>query len=79
MNGLSDEELRIVMTLAEPLHPSRRGPFLQAVMQAAAKHPTIGPGLISRIARAVQKNFAGRMPATGHEPAGMTRQQARRR
>jgi hypothetical protein len=64
MNGLSDEELRIVMTLAEPLHPTRRSAFLAAVIAEASRHVEVGPGLISRIARTMQKTFAGPMPTT---------------
>jgi hypothetical protein len=56
-NGLSDEELRIVMTLAEPLHPHRRGQFLEAVLAEASRHVEVGPGLLNRIAREMQKAF----------------------
>jgi hypothetical protein len=66
MDGLSDEELGVIVALAQPLHPHRRGAFLQAVIEEASKHAAIGPGLVSRIAREMQQSFAGRMPATGH-------------
>jgi hypothetical protein len=79
MDGLSDEELGVIVALAQPLHPHRRAAFLQAVIEEASKHAAIGPGLVSRIARAMQQSFAGRMPATGHEPGGATRQHAWRR
>jgi hypothetical protein len=66
MDRLSDEELGVIVALAQPLHPHRRGAFLQAVIEEVSKHAAIGPGLVSRIARAMQQSFAGRMPATGH-------------
>jgi hypothetical protein len=81
MNGLSDEELAIVMALAQPLHPHHRWPFLQAVIEEATKHAEHGPGLISRLAATAQKSFffGNRLPATGPGPGGATRQQHARR
>jgi hypothetical protein len=75
---LDDEELGIVMALATPLHPIQRGAFLEAVAQEAAKHGELGPGLLNRIARAIQKDFLS-PPTRVIEPAGATRQQARGR
>jgi hypothetical protein len=80
MISLDDEQLGIIVALAAPLHPTRRGPFLQAVMQEAAKHDAIGPGLINRIASAVQRTFLFANPmATTPGPAGATRQHERQR
>jgi len=78
MISLDDEELEIVMQLATPLHPIQRGAFLEAVAEEASKHAELGPGLISRIARAVQKTYLA-APMRMIKPAGATRQQARRR
>jgi hypothetical protein len=69
MISLDDDELAIVMTLAAPLHPTRRGAFLEAVMQEAAKHAETGPGLINRIARALQRRFAARRHSWPSPPA----------
>jgi hypothetical protein len=79
MISLDDQELAIVMTLAAPLHPHRRSAFLQAVVEEASKHSEIGPGLVSRIGRAVQKTFLIANPVPTHEPGGATRQIERRR
>jgi hypothetical protein len=79
MIGLDDEELHIVMELSQPLHPHRRSAFLAAVIAEASRYPEHGAGLVSRIARALQRNFTGPMPTTGHGPAGSTRQVERRR
>jgi hypothetical protein len=78
MISLDDEELGIIMVLAEPLHPTRGGQFLQAVVEEASKHVELGPGLLNRIGRALKKRFVGAMPRLA-EPAGATRQTARRR
>jgi hypothetical protein len=79
MISLDDDELAIVTELARPLPPERRSEFLAAVMQAAAQHEVVGPGLISRIAAEMQKSFFFRMPATHREAAGATRQHEHKR
>jgi hypothetical protein len=76
MISLSDEELGIVMTLAAPLHPARRSAFLEAVVLEASRYGAIGPGLLNRIGRELQKRFTA--PTTRLEPGGSTRQHARR-
>jgi hypothetical protein len=55
--SLDDQELDIVMALAQPLHPDRRSDFLAAVVAEASKYSELGPGLISRIGATVQKTF----------------------
>jgi hypothetical protein len=76
MISLSDDELTVITDLARPLPPDQRSRFLEAVIAEASKHVEVGPGLISRIARAVQTTYFFSMP---REPGGATRQQARRR
>jgi hypothetical protein len=76
MISLDDEELDVVIALAQPLPPDRRSDFLAAVVEQASKHVEVGPGLISRIARSIQTTYFFTMP---RQPGGVTRQQARRR
>jgi hypothetical protein len=57
--SLSDAELQIVLALAEPLDPTVRDGYLRAIAaQLASRKPDeIGPGLVSRIGRALQREF----------------------
>ena len=68
MLSLSDAELQIILSLAEPLDPTVRDPFLRAIAsQLATRKPEeIGPGSVSRIARALQREFlrAARHPVS---------------
>jgi hypothetical protein len=59
MLSLSDDELQIIFDLARPLEPALRDPFLQAVALALAKYPpeALGPGLIARVVRPLQREF----------------------
>ena len=49
----------VIMTLAQPLDPVVRDPFLRAVAIELARYPAdaIGPGLISRVGRGLQRQF----------------------
>ena len=53
--NLSDAELEILMTAAQPLEPDERGDFLAKVALEIGRLPRaeIGPGSISRIVREV--------------------------
>jgi hypothetical protein len=46
-----------VTDLERPLPPDQRSPFLAAVFEEASRHTEIGPGLITRIARALQRRY----------------------
>jgi hypothetical protein len=51
--SLSDAELEIILSLASPLDPTLRDPFLRAIASQLTTHKPeeIGPGLVTRIAR----------------------------
>ncbi|MDN3279105.1 hypothetical protein QWJ07_32910 [Frankia sp. RB7] len=53
--SLSDDELATVMSAAKPLAPHQRGAFLADVAAELARHPEIGPGLIGRVVRELQR------------------------
>jgi hypothetical protein len=55
--SLDDEGYSIVMRAAEPIVPSERGLFLQAMADALAQHPVTGAGLIHRLASDLQRRF----------------------
>lgn len=55
--ALSDDELRIVIEAAAPLAPKDRGEFLRAVATELAKHELLGPGIVGRIVRELQRKY----------------------
>jgi hypothetical protein len=57
--SLSDSELDVIMNLAQPLDPAMRDPFLRAVAIELRRYQPkdIGPGLIFRTAKALQREF----------------------
>jgi hypothetical protein len=57
MPPLSPEVSTIIRQLSEPLEPSLRPAFQQAVEQKLA--PSAGPGTAHQIGRVVQRNFRG--------------------
>jgi hypothetical protein len=59
MLSLSDQELDVLMTLAAPLDPAMRDPFLRAVAIELGRYQpeAIGPGLVSRVGRELQRQF----------------------
>jgi hypothetical protein len=58
MISLNDDELRIVMRLAEPVRPEHRGAYLQDVAAALDQCPERGLGLLHRICvEAQQRHF----------------------
>jgi hypothetical protein len=65
--ALNDNELDTVMAAARPLAPDLRDAFLHAVAHALRGHE-IGPGLVARTCRELQRDFLdppdldGRMP-----------------
>jgi hypothetical protein len=66
--ALSDSELEVVMTLAAPIDPAMRDPFLRAVAIELGRYSAeaIGPGLISRVGRELQRQFL--TPSLGSVP-----------
>ena len=57
--SLSDDALGTLIQLARPLELEMRDPFLRAVASQLAgyKPDAIGPGLVSRIGRQLQREF----------------------
>jgi hypothetical protein len=60
--SLSNEELKVVMDAAAPLHPVERDAFLRLVANALADCPPerIGVGLVARVTSELQRRFRGR-------------------
>jgi hypothetical protein len=54
--ALTDDPLLIIQQHAEPLHPKDRGDYLQRVAALLEGHE-VGDGLVSRCARAAQREF----------------------
>ena len=55
--SLNDDELKVVLAAAAPLRPGDRDPFLRALAQELSRHQQLGPGLIARIAKDLQRVF----------------------
>jgi hypothetical protein len=59
--SLSDDELQVLMRLAEPIAPSLRGQFLQSVaaelQQLQQQQGAHGDGAAHRVARGIQRRF----------------------
>ena len=54
---LSDQELSVLMDMAQPLTPKARGEFVRACCQILGKCEFFGTGVVYRVAREVQKRF----------------------
>jgi hypothetical protein len=54
---LSDDELTAVMDVCKPLPPQDRDQFLRAICAELEKHPVVGPGLIHRVCRDLQRRY----------------------
>jgi hypothetical protein len=61
--ALSDEQMSAVLAAAEPLAPSDRSQFLQALADALRNEPMIGDGVLARTIRHVIRPFF--RPPTG--------------
>ena len=57
MISLSDAELTAVLDACKPLRPGDRDPFLRALAQELGREPQLGPGVIHRVARNLQRQF----------------------
>jgi hypothetical protein len=55
--SLSDEELSLLRSLAEPVANGQRRAFLQAVALELANWTQPGPGVTYRVARDVQRRY----------------------
>jgi hypothetical protein len=55
MLSLSDAELQIVMAAAAPLRPRDRDGFMADVATRLALYPELGPGIVSRVCRELQR------------------------
>jgi hypothetical protein len=55
--ALTDEQLDTIHRAAWPLAPADRASFLEAVAQALQAQPTIGDGVIHRVALECQRRF----------------------
>jgi hypothetical protein len=60
--SFSDSELDDLLTLAQPLAPSQRGAFLEAVAEALAQQPARGNGLVHRLGVELQQSFRATPP-----------------
>ena len=63
--ALSDEQLDIVMAACRPLAPHQRNAFMTDVANALAGHQELGPGVVSRVCRDVQRRHFD-APDLGH-------------
>lgn len=57
LSSLSSDELSIIHSAARPLQPQAVEPFLATVAERLHDYREIGPGVIFRVAREVQREF----------------------
>jgi hypothetical protein len=55
--ALSDDELAMMVAAARPLAPHQRDGFLQAVADELSRCGQVGPGVVHRICREMQRKF----------------------
>ena len=55
--ALSDAELQVVLDAAAPLLPQDRDSFLREVAAELARYPEIGPGIVGRVVRDIQRQY----------------------
>jgi hypothetical protein len=67
--SLDDEELRIVRDCAATLPPTLRRAFLVDFAHEMKTHPEHGPGLVSRVARAVARRHQAQSGRPGSASA----------
>jgi hypothetical protein len=60
--SFSDSELDLLLVLAEPLAPSQRGAFLEAVAALLAQQPERGDGVVHRLGIEMQARFRAAPP-----------------
>jgi hypothetical protein len=54
---LSDDELSAVLAAARPLPVDLRDPFLHAVAHELSGRAEVGPGVVHRVCRELQRQF----------------------
>jgi hypothetical protein len=69
--SLTDEQLQTIMNCAEPLHPTDRGRFLEAVA-ARLRGCEIGDGAVSLACREIARMYF-KPPAIEHPPQQLAR------
>jgi len=57
MVRLTDDELRIVMAAARPLRPDQRQLFLNELASVLGHYSGLGPGVLHRLCRDLQRRF----------------------
>ena len=71
----SDEEMTLLLTLAQPIEPAQRSAFLDAVAAAIGEQAS-GPGLVHQTGRRVQRGFLDAAPAVAQRTAPVPRDRA---
>jgi hypothetical protein len=64
--SLSDDELAIILSAAQPLAPQDRSRFLQDVAAELGRYQEVGPGIVSRVTREAQRRYLSPPTFTGH-------------
>jgi hypothetical protein len=64
--SLSDDELEAVMAAAVPLAPRSRDVFLREVAAELRRYQDIGPGLVGRVCRELQRKHFDPPNLDGH-------------
>jgi len=60
--GLTDSELDVISSAARPIAPILRAAFIEAVMNELAPYPVLGPALVHRTCRDLQRRFVSAPP-----------------
>jgi hypothetical protein len=55
--SLSDQSIALLLDLAKPLHPDQRSAFLESVAARLRDEPVLGDGIVSRIAKDLQRLY----------------------
>jgi hypothetical protein len=65
--SLDDDELSILMHLAEAVPVEHRDAFLRNVAEALGAYSVLGPGIVSRTAASLQRRYITAPPSMGAE------------
>ncbi|MGX1352476.1 uncharacterized protein (DUF2249 family) [Bradyrhizobium elkanii] len=68
MISLSDDEMAAVMSAARPIDPRERSAFLAEVIGELGKYELLGPGIVGRVVRDVQRRHLA--PKMSHNGVG---------
>ena len=69
---LDDAELDVLMSAAAPLEPHRRDAFVTEVAAELARYPELGPGVVHRVCRDLQRRHWD-APQLGHSPGAVSK------